>query len=168
MWRDREQSISSTGLDQAGSIWERTRSIVQRTECTWTLWEMARGLSGWRRMSGGGIIFDNSEDILDFDSVSNENRYTAQWIQPLLPGMLQLIEILTCRKGASTQFYCITLNFKLPTAVCVWQGGEAGRLITLAGITSFCSAPADQEGRGPGRDSWATSTHCMAVSKQGS
>lgn len=57
--------------------------------------------------------------------------------------------------------------FKRLTAVCVGggggQGGEAGRLITLARITSLFSAPAEQEGRGPGSNRWF---HYSAISEQ--
>lgn len=59
------------------------------------------------------------------------------------------------------------LSCQLPW-VCMWQGGVVGRLVTPARITSSCSTPIDQEGRGSGRDREAAWTHCIAVYKHGS
>ena len=71
---DRIQRILSTELEQATSVPESTRSVVLRSLCTWILWGMARGLSAWRGMSGRGIIFEDSEDILGFHNVLNEKQ----------------------------------------------------------------------------------------------
>lgn len=127
MWREREQSISSTGLDQAGSNRERTRSIVLRTECTWTLrngkrvewpeadewrrnyfWRFRRYSWLWQCLPWKPIYSTMNPTIATWN-VTTDKRF---W----LVGRVH-----------QHSFTASPFIFKLPTAVCVagWRGREA-------------------------------------------